>query len=144
MIAGLSPKTACSGLQEGEVVWEWKMADEELRTYSRREMEAEPDPEKRANLLTYSYMLDDDVYGSTFDPEEDVSYYFNHTCDPNCWYRTDNYLVASRDIAEGEHVSARGGGRVESCVLQGAGAELAETLCGPSHARGVLPSFPIH
>jgi SET domain-containing protein len=31
-------------------------------------------------------------------PQEDVSYYFNHSCAPNCWYKEDKYLVASRDI----------------------------------------------
>lgn len=71
--------------QAGEVVWEYKEGTEILRTYHKRDIDAVADPAAREAIVTYSYMLDDDIFGSTPTPEEDTSYYFNHSCAPNCW-----------------------------------------------------------
>ncbi|CAI5472306.1 unnamed protein product [Closterium sp. Yama58-4] len=50
-------------------------------------------------------MVDDDVYDSTTDPDEDPSLYYNHSCDPNSWYINPRCMVALRDIQPGEQVT---------------------------------------
>ncbi|CAM9989545.1 unnamed protein product [Phaeothamnion confervicola] len=94
---------ATEDIAEGEVIWHFNTSDELLRQYTRAQILAAPQPEQDV-LIMYSYMLDDDCYGSTHDPEEDSSYYFNHSCEPNCWYKGDENIVARRDIKVGEHV----------------------------------------
>jgi len=92
-------------IREGEMIWEWNRDQEVLRTYHKHEIDAVTDEEKKDTLIMFSYMLDDDVYGSTPNPEEDTSYYFNHSCEPNTWYQTDDMITALRDIQPGEHVT---------------------------------------
>jgi hypothetical protein len=36
--------------------------------------------------------------------ERDVSYFWNHSCEPNCIIYNDNYTIACRDIAAGEEI----------------------------------------
>ena len=67
------------------MIWEYKEGTEILRTYHKRDIDAVADPTARQAIVTYSYMLDDDLFGSTPTPEEDTSYFFNHSCAPNCW-----------------------------------------------------------
>lgn len=74
-----------------------------FHTFTREQILTAPE-DVRKNLMTYSYMIGYDAYGSTADPAEDPSYFFNHSCDPNCWYDTDDKLVAMRRIEPGEHV----------------------------------------
>ena len=81
--------------QAGEVIWEYKEDTEILRTYHKKDIDSETDLEARENIVTYSYMLDDDVFGSTPTPEEDTSYYFNHSCAPNCWYQVREMCVCT-------------------------------------------------
>ena len=100
----------CRGLQatapiaKGEWIWRWE--NEPLYTFTREQMLTHPDPHERAAIINYSYMLEDDLYGSETDPEHgDTSYFVNHTCDPNCWYTSDSEIVALRDIEAGEEVA---------------------------------------
>jgi len=44
------------------------------------------------------------VFGSRGHEAEDTDY-FNHSCDPNCGFRGQIFLVAMRDIAPGEEVT---------------------------------------
>jgi SET domain len=85
-------------------------------------------------LITYSYMIDDDHFASTPYPDEDESYYYNHSCTPNTAYRGDNLIVALRDIRSGEQV-----------VYDYAYTETQDSLhygmmcqCGSPHCRGRL------
>ena len=64
----------------GEVIWEYKEGTEILWTYHKRDIDAVADPAAREAIVTYSYMLDDDLFGSTPTPEEDTSYDFNYSC----------------------------------------------------------------
>ncbi|GAB5029840.1 nuclear protein set [Nannochloropsis oceanica] len=95
---------AAETIKAGEVVWSYKEGTEILRTYNKHHIDALPDSSAKSNIITYSYMLDDDLFGSTPTPEEDPSYFFNHSCAPNCWYSGDNCIVAMRDINRDEHV----------------------------------------
>ncbi|CAI5503094.1 unnamed protein product [Closterium sp. Naga37s-1] len=45
------------------------------------------------------------MYDTITDPDEDPSFYYNHSCDPNTWYATATCMVALRDIHPGEHVT---------------------------------------
>ncbi|EWM28991.1 nuclear protein set [Nannochloropsis gaditana] len=91
-------------IKAGEMIWTYKEGTEILRTYHKHQIDALPPSPAKVNLVTYSYMLDDDLYGSTPNPEEDPSYFFNHSCAPNCWYSGDNLIVAMRDIRKDEHI----------------------------------------
>ncbi len=46
-----------------------------------------------------------DEYETTLTPEADPSWFFNHTCDPNCGYVSSELIVAFRDIEAGEQVA---------------------------------------
>jgi hypothetical protein len=46
-----------------------------------------------------------DNYCTTLEPESDTSWFFNHTCDPNCYYVSDVLILALRDIHPGEQVA---------------------------------------
>ncbi|CAI5962513.1 unnamed protein product [Closterium sp. NIES-64] len=56
-------------------------------------------------MIRYAYMVGDDLYDTTADPEDDPSFYYNHSCDPNTWYANPRCMVALRDIQPGEHVT---------------------------------------
>jgi len=87
----------------GERVW-WLVAGEEASSLvlTRDEIIAHP---QSATLQTYSYMIGMDEYETTLTPERDPSWFFNHTCDPNCGYVSAELIVALRDIEPGEQVA---------------------------------------
>jgi SET domain len=60
-------------------------------------------PNPKEALLKYSYMVDDDCFASTPYPEEDPSYYFNHSCDPNIAFR-GHKMVTLKDISAKEQL----------------------------------------
>lgn len=91
---------AKESIHEGDVIWKQE-GNEVIRTYTASEIRSDPQKEI---LIKYSYMLDDDTFCTTFDPEEDHSFFFNHSCEPNVGYKGDNQLIAMRDISKGEHL----------------------------------------
>ncbi|CAI5995228.1 unnamed protein product [Closterium sp. NIES-64] len=94
---------AHSFIAHGEVVCDWD--EGEIRGYHASDLSAEPDKEKRETMIRYAYMVGDDLYDTTADPEDDPSFYYNHSCDPNTWYANPRCMVALRDIQPGEHVT---------------------------------------
>ncbi|CAI5989561.1 unnamed protein product [Closterium sp. NIES-65] len=94
---------AHSFIAQGEVVCDWD--EGEIRGYHASDLSAEPDKEKRETMIRYAYMVGDDLYDTTADPEDDPSFYYNHSCDPNTWYANPRCMVALRDIQPGEHVT---------------------------------------
>ncbi|CAI5479959.1 unnamed protein product [Closterium sp. Yama58-4] len=124
---------ARSSIARGEVVLEWD-EEEPRRVYHARDILAEPDKGKREKLVRYTYMIDDDVYGTTTDPDEDPSFYINHSCDPNAWFSGDRRVVALRDILPGEQVA------YDHAVTETEGSMLAgmHCRCGSACCRGVL------
>lgn len=120
---------AKESIHEGDVIW--KQENEVLRTYTANEIQSDP---KKEILTKYSYMLDDDTFGTTFDPEEDHSYFFNHSCEPNVGYQGDNQIIAMRDISKGEHlVYDYAFSETESSMHYG-----LRCLCGSKECRLVL------
>jgi SET domain len=72
------------------------------KTMSDHDEEIIPNPKNA--LETYSYMIDDDCFASTPDPNEDLSFYINHSCMPNVGFCGDDKLIALCDIESGEQV----------------------------------------
>ena len=119
-------------IQPGETVW-WVSDDEKQETFSRDEI-LSASPKIRQTLTKFSFMLDDDLYGSTTNPEDDIANYFNHSCDPNCGYDRDHRLIALRTIHPGEDVHYDYS-MTETEASFHAGLEC---LCGSNSCRGVL------
>ncbi|OQR97584.1 3-deoxy-D-manno-octulosonic acid transferase [Achlya hypogyna] len=92
---------AVEDLPENAVVWTWDTATEPLETFTRAAIVSHPEREKLAN---FSYMVGDDAFASTLEPERDPCWYFNHACDPNCWFEGDGQLVTRRAVKKGEQL----------------------------------------
>jgi hypothetical protein len=117
-------------IKKGESVWWYESGGESLRLFTKEQLVNAPTTPKtlqelgyigdnnafaqtnpgivienpQEQLFVYSYMMDDDCFASTPYPEEDVSYYYNHSCDPNTGYRGDDLIVALRDLDSQEQV----------------------------------------
>ncbi|XXQ34806.1 SET domain-containing protein [Plasmodiophora brassicae] len=128
---------ACRGLfakvdmPAGALIWWHDKGTEPVDVYTRTQIEAHPQREK---LVMFSYMLGDDQFSSTADPESDPSFFFNHSCSPNTWYDTDERIVAMRDIKAGEQlVYDYSFTETEASLHSG-----MKCQCGSGQCRGVL------
>jgi hypothetical protein len=87
---------ATQPIHAGEVVIVWGGM-----VFTRAEIAA-----GRAQVFTVA-PLDDDLYlGDPADGPENPDYYLNHACDPNVWMQDAITLIARRDIAPGEELTA--------------------------------------
>ncbi|RHY23634.1 hypothetical protein DYB32_009110 [Aphanomyces invadans] len=82
-------------------VWIWDTVTEPLVTFTRKEVMDHPERQK---LINFSYMVNDDCFASTTTPEDDPCWYFNHSCDPNCWFEGDGKIVTRRPVKKGEQL----------------------------------------
>ncbi|GFR42295.1 hypothetical protein Agub_g3193 [Astrephomene gubernaculifera] len=116
----------------GTAVWWLSPAeDPQLRCYTRRQILEHP---QRELLSRFSYMVGHDAHGSTLQPEEDPAWFFNHSCDGNCWYDGDDKVVTKRDVAAGEEITY-------DYALTETEASLhagMRCLCGAATCRGLL------
>lgn len=68
-------------------------------------------PDKKNIFLKYAYQIDNDLWSgpnSTYaDPSlnSDMSIYWNHSCDPNSYFKNINTIVALKDIEKGEELT---------------------------------------
>ncbi|EQC39346.1 hypothetical protein SDRG_03550 [Saprolegnia diclina VS20] len=92
---------ATADLPANTPVWTWDKATEPLETWTRHEIMAHADREK---LVNFSYMVGDDAFATTLAPERDPTWYFNHACDPNCWFEGDGQIVTRRPVKMGEQL----------------------------------------
>lgn len=97
---------ANSLIKQGQPVWWWSPEDDAKElVMSREEIEAHPQSEV---LKMYSYMVAPDRYSTTLQPGDDDSWFFNHSCEPNCGYVDlpggTCQLIALRTIQPGEHI----------------------------------------
>ena len=83
---------AINAILKGSLVWR---LDEPHQVFSFEELRLLP---KDIQALPYQA-------GDKFILAEDDGQYMNHCCDPNCWWRGDDELVARRDILPGEEVT---------------------------------------
>jgi hypothetical protein len=96
---------ATMDLPENTAVWTWDDKTEPLVTYSAAEIHMHPHGER---LRNWSYMVGDDAFATTDmdqnHPNFDPSWYFNHSCDPNCWFLGDGCIVTLRPVAKDEQL----------------------------------------
>ncbi|CAF3346676.1 unnamed protein product [Rotaria socialis] len=111
---------ALEPIRRGELVIECDMSmcsyyplDDPRNKMSRTEVLAliEKYPESNDFILSYTYMLDDDLFHvpRNYVTQEltDECVFFNHSCDPNCGFATDDEftVMAIRDINPGEELT---------------------------------------
>ncbi|OQR99114.1 3-deoxy-D-manno-octulosonic acid transferase [Thraustotheca clavata] len=92
---------ASNDMEEGAIVWYWDKATEPLETFTRQEIMIHEDCQK---LTNFSYMVGDDTFASTLEPEKDACWYMNHSCDPNCWFDGNDQIVTKRPVKKGEQL----------------------------------------
>lgn len=123
-------------IEEGEAVWWYEHGNgEEEEFFTWSQIHYDPDPARREALQVYSYMVGIDTYASVAEnPESDPSWFFNHSCDGNCWYAGDRKVVARRRILPGEEV------HYDYALTETEASFHAgmECKCGSSCCRGVL------
>lgn len=120
-------------IRKGEIIWEWNPESQRETLYCFTATEMENHPQKEI-LKNYSYMTNDDTFVSTLHPEEDPSYFFNHSCEPNVGYKGDTLLIAIRNVSKGEHlVYDYAFTETESSMHYG-----LRCLCGSKGCRGIL------
>ncbi len=62
--------------------------------------------DKREMFLHFAFQGGNDFYYG--DPNlflADDSFFMNHSCDPNCWFKNENTLIANRRIKKGEELT---------------------------------------
>lgn len=96
-------------VRRGEVVWNGDLADENaFFRVSISEIETWP-REKQDDFLHFAFQISDDEFEGCFSDrmELDAGNFFNHSCDPNCWFEPGNShnLIARRDIQPGEELT---------------------------------------
>jgi len=92
---------ATHDIPAGSLVWYWKRDTEPLVTFTRQQIMDHPQKELLSN---FSYMIADDTFASTLEPEEDPCWFFNHSCEPNCWFEEDDKIVTCRLVKKGEQL----------------------------------------
>jgi len=58
--------------------------------------------------LDHCWQDEDDLFNgnvSSDDVKRDAMNYFNHSCDPNCWFATDNHITARFDIPKDTEIT---------------------------------------
>ncbi|KAF0700090.1 Aste57867_9369 [Aphanomyces stellatus] len=131
-------------LPQGTRVWHISPG-ELLEIYTKADILAHPEKD---TLIMYSYMRDDDgadasilsslkyavEFDSTLDASKDPSFYFNHSCAPNCWFNNDDTITTRRDVKQGEQLTYDYAcTETESSLHYG-----MQCLCGAATCRGVL------
>jgi len=88
----------------------------------------------------YALQIDEDfvIDGVSVNSGEfyEDTFFFNHSCEPNAGIKGQIFLVAMRDIAEGQEVTFD----YAMCLHETKGAPLyrMECLCGRTNCRGVI------
>ncbi|KAG9402295.1 hypothetical protein AC1031_006922 [Aphanomyces cochlioides] len=117
-------------IPEGTLVW-YAEGHDILDCYTKAEILAHP---QKDTLITYSYMRGDDRFCSTLNPSSDPSWYFNHSCDPTCWYEGDERIITRRAVKKGEQLTYD-----YSCTETESSMHYGlRCLCGSTNCRGIL------
>jgi hypothetical protein len=76
------------------------------------------------------------MYDSIDDPDNDISFYYNHSCDPTTWFalNDDSKMVAVRDIAAGEEITYDYGTSESEMTFHGG----MTCMCGTARCRGIV------
>lgn len=123
---------ASEPIPAGAVLWTGRKGF--YRSYTRAEVDAMGDP-ARALMLNFGYQVGEDAFEGPVDEaevEDDVSSFWNHSCDPNSVVDGLERWVARRDIAPGEELSADYG------TFDASLDRIAECRCGAAECRGAV------
>ena len=91
------------------------------------------EPERQEFFTHFAWQVGDDLFVGPLTKEDvfkDCSYFWNHSCDPNCWFATDNTITARRFIKKGEELTFDYGTTDSHFV------SVSQCLCGTKLCRG--------
>jgi len=91
---------AVSILKKNEVVH--KMEKGEFSKVDIKELHSWP-KKKINDFLHYAFQGGKTFYYGM--KKNDSSFFMNHSCDPNCWYKGGNSIIARRNILAGEELT---------------------------------------
>lgn len=92
--------------------------------------------EKRENFLRYSFQAGpNEYYGNNNNSfEDDVSFFMNHSCEPNTWYKDDFEIVARSKINADEELTLD-----YATIMSPSGLEESfECNCGSKKCRKIV------
>lgn len=101
-------------------------------------------PEEQDFFTHISGQVDEDLFEggkSEKDLEDDYSFLWNHSCDPNCWFINDEVMVARRVIQVDEELSYDYITSEEQRSLDLKGFTGNKCLCGASTCRGTVKAL---
>lgn len=84
-------------IKKGEIIYIWGGIFK-----TGKEIEGINENEKRAIQVDEDFYLVEDKKDQT----EDLTYFINHSCDPNVWMKDGVTFIARRDINRGEELTA--------------------------------------
>jgi len=123
-------------IRRGEIIWH-DLANQypahiNLVTATKAEIESWPEA-KRTTFLHHAWQESADRFignASIEDVRKDAMNYYNHSCDPNCWFATDNDISARRDIKSGEQLT------IDYAMCDSTFTYNISCLCSTPHCRG--------
>ena len=82
-------------------------------------------------------------YGPRTEAEADLDFsnYWNHSCDPNCWYLDENNIVARRDIQVGEEATIDYGTFDKETIFVLTCVESWDCACGAQDCRKKISPY---
>lgn len=89
--------------------------------------------EKQTSFLKYSFQAGtNEYYGNNNDSfDDDVSFFMNHSCEPNTWYKDDYEIVARKKIKKDEELTLD-----YATIMSPTGLEESfECSCGSKNCR---------
>jgi uncharacterized protein len=104
---------------------------------SRPQVKNLPEPYK-TTFEKYATEIEEYTYVGPYENEDvhqQIDYFINHCCDPNCWMINDEDVAARREIKAGEQVSID---YATFVVHEFASSKIEKCLCGAKNCRGKL------
>lgn len=105
-ISGYGVYTSAN-IESGAILYHCVDLDRYYKCLSIAEIDELP-PNNLGIFLTYAIQCQDNQWIGPItieEPNDDISIYWNHSCDPNSYFLDTNIIVASRDIESGEELT---------------------------------------
>ncbi|GAQ88989.1 hypothetical protein KFL_004760040 [Klebsormidium nitens] len=132
---------ATAGIKEGEVIWSDDTYNADKYLHTLPEIKSWPS-ERQREFMHYAYQIEEETFagvGSLEIVRSDASNYMNHSCDPNCWFLTEDpaRMLARRAMKAGEEITFDyATSETTDFRYQISGWE--SCLCGSKNCRGKL------
>lgn len=89
---------------------------------------------KKKKFLHFAFQIDDDWY---LYKKNDISFFMNHSCNPNCWFQVDNKIVAKRNIKSMEELTID-----YATLMSPSGLDYPfNCKCGASDCRKIISKY---